>query len=366
MIAVRNKPKVLLALSGGIDSTVALAILQNKGYKVSAITFVIPSFGKKRRRSGPPQRPPDYIEHARRAARILGVAHQVVEAAGLFKAKVFDYFRKEYEAGRTPNPCIKCNQLFKFELLEREARRRGYDLVATGHYAKISASKGRKRFYIREACDRKKDQSYFLAFLPQRILAKTIFPLGGMRKKDVGAQAEKAGLKIENRKESQEICFIDGHYTGYLEGPVRGRQRGGLICDRSGAVLGDHDDIRGFTIGQRKGLGISHREPLYVTAIDRKTNNITVGTKKETMKRGVIVRDLHWQRYQLLNKRVEAYCKIRYGHKKAKASIFRRGQDELEVLFKKKQVAPTPGQAAVFYERGSIIGGGWIERVIDE
>lgn len=267
--------------------------------------------------------------------------------------------------GSTPNPCIVCNQKIKFDLLLRKAESLGCGYIATGHYAKVGYDRPGSRYFIEEGRDKEKDQSYFLSFVPQAALGKTIFPLGNMTKAGSRRLARQLRLKVHDKISSREVCFVRGHYSEYIRGWGKADLKEGDILSSSGQRIGRHKGIHLYTIGQRKGLGIAHKEPLYVIKIQRDSNTIIAGTKKEAFKRVIVAKEPHWGLYEDITKPVRVYCKIRYAHKKAPASVEKIAGGKLRIRFDQPQLAPTPGQAAVFYKGGKLLGGSWIEEVME-
>lgn len=353
--------KVVIGMSGGVDSSVAAALLKREGYDVIGITIKTwpkeecgSSFGKACCSL-------EAITRARAAAEDLKIPHYVIDFSADFKDKVIDYFCAEYLKGRTPNPCVVCNEAIKFGVMLDKAASLGAPAVATGHFAKSGFDKKKGRFLLREGEDRSKGQSYFLFRLSQEQLAHALFPLGDMTKAAVRSTARRLRLKAFNAVSSQDICFIQGlEYAEYIKKRTGVEIKAGEIVDASGKVLGHHKGILFYTIGQRRGLGIAHREPLYVTAIDIGQNRIVAGPRKEVMKRSLTADGLNWVAIDNLTKPVRITAKIRYNHKKAAAIVTKTGADTVRVDFDKPQFAPTPGQAVVFYEKDMVLGGGWI------
>ena len=356
----------MVAMSGGLDSSLAAAVLKKQGYDVIGATMKLwpeEECGKDDRAkaccslSG--------IEDARAIAAKLAIPYYVFDFSKEFKNNVIDYFCREYNRGATPNPCILCNQKLKFDLLLRKTRELDCDFIATGHYAKVGRNRITKRYYIKEGQDKSKDQSYFLAFVSQDALARTLFPLGDITKEKARIMAKKMGLKVHNKASSQEICFISEHYVDYLRKKGAALGGAGDVLNTKGEKIGSHKGIHSYTIGQRKGLGIAYKEPLYVISIDKENNTITAGTKKDVRKKIFIAKEPHWVGVGGLQKPVDLLVKIRYGHKKAKARVEKVSDDELKITFQKSQEAITPGQAAVFYKNDIVWGGAWISKVLE-
>lgn len=360
-----NTAKVLVAMSGGVDSSVAAAILKEEGYQVIGVTMQIwPSdkqaydvdrFGGCCGLSA--------IEDAKRVAYKLGIPHYVMNFRDIFAQKVIADFCQEYSLGRTPNPCIKCNQYIKFGALLERAKELGADFVATGHHARIGKNGASGRHLLKKGIDRRKDQSYVLYTLIQKQLEHTLLPIGNFTKARVREIARELGLPVAARPESQEICFIpDGDYPKFLREYIPQAVKPGPILNRQGNTLGEHRGILFYTIGQRKGLGISAEEPLYVTAIVGERNAIVVGGKEEVYGSELIASRLNWISLAKLEQPITARAKIRYLHNEAEAAITPIDEDKVQVEFKEPQMAITPGQAIVFYHGDTVIGGGTIEQ----
>jgi len=356
-----SREKVVVAMSGGVDSTVAAALLKKKGFDIIGVTFKMwpkEDCGTSVERACSSL---DAIVRARHAAEALGIPYYVVDFSSEFRREVIDYFCAEYLAGRTPNPCIICNKRIKFGLLLKKAKELGASRVATGHYAAVSFDKRRGRFILKEGADKVKDQSYFLFSLSQEQLGSALFPLADLTKEKVRIMARRLKLKAYGAAESQDICFVGrGDYAEYIRKKTGVGIKSGDIVDSSCRVLGRHKGIPYYTIGQRRGLGIAHKEPLYVTGIDIGMNRVIVGEKKDVLKKGLIAHRLNWIAVDGIKRPMRVTAKIRYNHPKAKALVTRTGEDSVRVDFDEPQGSPTPGQAVVFYERNVVIGGGWI------
>jgi len=352
------KKRVVVAMSGGVDSSVAAAILRERGFEVIGITMC---FNLK----DPVVRKPRCcgtkgIEDARRVAHKLGINHYVVNMKDALNRYIISDFMREYTFGRTPNPCVRCNQFIKFGLLFKKADALGAEFLATGHYARGVTSAG--RYYLRKARDLHKDQSYFLYRLKAGQLKRVFFPLGNMLKKEVRKLAESFGLAVADKPESQEICFLPGdNYREFIRANCSVKP--GLIVNKEGAVLGRHKGVALYTIGQREGLGIAAGQPLYITDIDARSDKITVGAKNEAYTKAFAVKDISFIN-RPPKKKIEAKVRIRYNHREAPAGIDIR-QGKAIVYFKEPQFAVTPGQSAVFYQKDIVLGGGIIERRLD-
>jgi tRNA-specific 2-thiouridylase len=347
--------KVAVAMSGGVDSAVAALLLKESDHEVVGLTMclgVAPAPGGPVKCCGPQE-----IEDARSVCHALGIRHYVVDFAADLEEKVIRPFVEEYCRGRTPNPCVACNRWIKFGSLLEKALAWGFDGIATGHYAAIEENNGRYRLKIPK--DRRKDQTYFLHAMPKWALAKVLFPLAEYAKDEVRGIAERAGLPFFDKPESQDICFIpaEGH-RAFL------RSRGvevepGEIVDRRGRVIGRHEGIACYTIGQRTGLGIASPTPLYVTAIDAARNRLVVGEKRELLSGGLAAGQVNCLVDAFPE---EAWAKIRYAHRAARCRISQNG-GRLVVRFAEPQEAVSPGQSVVLYDDGTVLGGGTIEEV---
>jgi len=356
--------KVVVAMSGGVDSSVAAAILKEEGYQVIGVTMQIwPSdeladegdrFGGCCGLGA--------IEDAKRVAYKLGIPHYVMNFRDIFAQKVIANFCREYSLGRTPNPCIRCNQYIKFDALLERAKGLGADFVATGHYARIEKDKASGRYLLKKGIDRRKDQSYVLYPLTQEQLGHTLLPIGNVTKERVREIARELELPVAAKPESREICFIpDNDYAKFLKEYIPQAVKPGPILDRQGSAVGEHRGILFYTIGQRKGLGISAKEPLYVTTIEPERNAIVVGDKEEVYGNELIASKLNWITIAKLKQPTTIKAKIRYLHLEAEAAITPLDGDRVYVKFKEPQMAITPGQAVVFYDHDTVIGGGTIE-----
>ena len=353
--------QVMVAMSGGVDSSVAAALLKEEGYEVVGVTMRIWNgerlTGRETRGCcyGPEE---EDIEDAGKVAQALGIPFHVFDLRREYKTEVLDYVLREYLSARTPNPCVRCNRSVKLDKLVEKAWQAGigFDYVATGHYARVEWAESKGRYLLKKARDETKDQSYFLCSLSQAQLGRCLFPLGNHTKKEVRRLASDFDLGVDDRPESQD--FIAGGYSSLLTAAARP----GPILDRQGNVLGEHRGIPFYTIGQRKGLGISMSEALYVTSIDQKRNAVVVGTKEDVYEDELICAQLNWIAMQGLRRPTKVKAKIRYSHRETEAVIAPLGKDEVHVKFEEPQMAITPGQAIVFYNRDVVLGGGTIER----
>jgi tRNA-specific 2-thiouridylase len=355
--------KVIVAMSGGVDSSVAASLLKEEGYQVIGITMQV----------WPANKPSDEsrfggccgisaVEDARRVAYRLGIPHYVMNFRDIFARKVITDFCQEYRLGRTPNPCIRCNQYIKFDALREKARGLGADFVATGHYARIESEKITGRYLLKKGVDQHKDQSYFLYPMTQEQLSHTLMPLGKFTKEKVREIASELSLPVADKPESQEICFIpDDDYAGFLKDYIPEAARPGLILAENGSILGKHRGILAYTIGQRKGLGISAGEPRYVTDIDPARNVVVVGSREDALGTELIASELNWITMTGPAEPITAKARIRYRHREAEATVVPLDEDKVYVKFIEPQLAITPGQAVVFYDEDTVIGGGTIE-----
>ena len=361
--------RVLVAMSGGVDSSVAAALLCEQGYDVVGVAMRLapdaPMHTPKRRGTCCSH---DDFEDARRVSERMGFPFYIVDLRADFGARVMGNFVSEYLAGRTPNPCVMCNREIKFDRLWSRARALDADLVATGHYARISQDDS-GRYHLLRAADSSKDQSYFLFTLGQAELSRTLFPLGAMTKTEVRSRARALGLANADKPESQEICFVpDGDYARFVERLAPdGSIRRGRITDHAGNILAEHAGIHRFTVGQRRGLGIAAGEPLYVREIRPDTGDVIVGSRAELNSRGLIACDVELVDPSSLDAGAsDVEVKIRYRHPALPARLTISSPRSAEVRFVSEGPAVTPGQACVFYRGDEVVGGGFIERALRE
>ncbi len=351
--------RVLVAMSGGVDSSVAAALLMEQGYEPVGVTMKVWA-GREERSDGCCSL--SSIEDARRVAAKLGVPHYVMNVKEEFFGKVIKKFASEYLAGRTPNPCVDCNRHLKFGLLMGKARELGCKYVATGHYARIIKERNGPGLFLAKAKDGNKDQSYVLYSLSNALLQKVLFPLGNLTKPEVREKARALGLLVAEKEESQEICFVeDNDYAGFISRNFKVRPRPGDIVSPEGVLLGKHNGVMNYTIGQRRGLGLSSKEPLYVLNIDAKKNLLVAGAKELGFSKSFTVKELALNMKGGRKAKVKIAAKIRYKHKEQPATLVLSGKKGI-VEFKKPQWAITPGQIAVFYQGSKVVGGGVIEK----
>ena len=354
-------PKVLALMSGGVDSSTAAAILSQQDFDVVGITMKV---------WDDPEADDDAtkrccsltdVEDARRICALLKIPHYVSNTKASFRKHVVDPFCEEYLIGRTPNPCILCNTEIKFRLMLRRARGLGAECVATGHYARIERDDRTGRRLLLKGRDASKDQTYFLYDLTQRQLERIMFPLGGLTKKQVRAKARDLGFAVAGKPESQEICFVPGNdYRKLLEHLAPERLVPGPIVDLDGKELGRHKGIAGYTIGQRRGLGIAHPRPLYVVGLDVDGAAVVVGTSEHLWANELLAEKVNWISIKKLREPTRVRARIRYRHEESPATISPHEDGAVRVSFDEPQRAITPGQAVVFYDGDIVVGGGII------
>jgi tRNA-specific 2-thiouridylase len=356
-----KRQRVVVGMSGGVDSSATAALLVEQGYDVVGITLKLwPQDCVNR--AGDKCCGPQAVTDARAVCHKLDIPYYLIDEASEFQSKVIQYFADEYKAGRTPNPCVMCNQNLKFGRLIDRADQLGAQYVATGHFARLERCDN-GRVLLKRGRDLRKDQSYFLFSLRQSQLARAMFPIGEKTKSDTREVARHCNLKTADKKESMEICFVpDNDYGRFLEQANLVRKHRGEIVDLHGRVLGHHDGIEFYTIGQRKGLGISSPNPLYVIDLDSVMNRVIVGDDSALERDGFEVERCNWIPFDAPPERLEVMVKIRYNHPGTPATVTPLGNGNAKVKLHVPQRAITPGQAAVFYQEDLVVGGGWIMR----
>jgi tRNA-specific 2-thiouridylase len=364
---------IAVAMSGGVDSSAVAAMLHAQGHTVVGLTLQLWNQRRLAGREGMPEQVQgrccsiDDVYDARRVAEHLGIPYYLVNAQERFEDEVVRPFVSEYLAGRTPIPCTLCNNHLKFDQLLATARGIGAEKIATGHYARNEFNAERGRWVLSRPADRSKDQTYFLFGLTQEQLSRTLFPLGEMQKPQVRELAAQEGLELAAKPDSQEICFIPGgSYAQFLKAYLdeQGREfpesSGELVAAGSGEVVGRHEGVHHFTVGQRKGLKLSTPEPLYVLKIHPDSHRVEVGRDDELYSRSLRANRLNWVSIPAPEQEIRVCVKIRHRHEPAPATLRTTGANEVEVLFDEPQRAITPGQSAVFYQEDEVAGGGWI------
>ncbi|MCJ7426271.1 MAG: tRNA 2-thiouridine(34) synthase MnmA [Dehalococcoidales bacterium] len=344
-----SQKRVAVAMSGGVDSSVAAALLKQAGYEVSGIHMRLGA-----------DMMSNNLADLERTCQLLEIPLYKLDLEREFKQLVIDYFCQEYGRGRTPNPCVACNQYIKFDIVLERALETGADYLATGHYARMRHSPG--GYWLRKAVDKNRDQSYFLYTLGQQQLERLVFPVGGLSKEKVRKKAAELGLPTADKKGSQDVCFIpDNDYRTFVAEYVPLKR--GEIVDINGKILGEHSGLARYTVGQRQGLGLTTTKPLYVLKIDAESNKIVVGNREQALHNALIARNVSWVSGKSPQEPMEITAKIRYKAPEAAAELYPR-DDGVEVRFVEPQSAMTPGQSVVFYQGDEVLGGGIIDAVL--
>ncbi len=341
--------KCLIALSGGVDSSVAAHLMQEAGWDCVGGTMVLHELG------------PDPSRDAAAVAQRLGMPFCAFDCREVFRREVMDDFARCYDCGQTPNPCIRCNRFLKFGLLLQKAQELGCSHVVTGHYARVAWDEGRGRWLLRQGADPDKDQSYFLYGLTQKQLSMVQFPLGGMTKAEIRALAGSLALPTAEKKDSQDVCFIpDGDYAAFLHSHTGLTWPEGDFVDESGRILGRHRGIIHYTVGQRRGLGVSAAQPLYALRVCPETNTVVLGENEALFSRELTAGSVNLISVDRIGGSLRCQVKIRYRHRPAWATVTQPEADTLRVVFDEPQRAITPGQSVVLYDGDLVIGGGVI------
>ena len=354
IIKKQNK-KVLLGMSGGVDSSASAILLQEQGYEVYGVTLEL--WGKEDSQGNL-----EVATDAKKVCDILGIPHYTLNAKEQFREHVIKDFICQYKNCRTPNPCIECNKYLKFGYMYQMAKDMGIDYLATGHYAKMEYSEEYERYVIKKANNTSKDQSYVLYNMPKELLGKVLLPLAEIEtKEEIRKIAREHGLEAANKPDSEDICFIpDGDYKKFLEEHSDIQPQEGNIVNSKGEILGKHQGLYRYTIGQRKGLGISYSEPLFVIGFNPEKNELIVGTESEIYKKEMLVNPINLLLVDELEKPMKVMVKTRYSSQEYPAAIEMASQDTIKVIFDKPVARITPGQSAVFYIEDMVLGGGKI------
>ena len=351
--------RIVVAMSGGVDSSVAAALLVEQSHDVIGLSMQL--YDQRGEETFGSCCTLDDLYDARRVANAIGIPHYILNFERQFRDTVISNFVHEYAAGRTPLPCAHCNSDLKFSTLLDRGRSLGAEQVATGHYARVEQSPA-GRWLLRRSADPAKDQSYFLFSLTQPQLERASFPVGGLSKTAVRAQARRLGLKVAEKPDSQEICFVpDGDYASFVARKEPAVARGGTIVDQRGEVLGGHGGVHRFTVGQRKGLGVSGRTPFYVLKIEAESGQVTVGPREALEQTSLTASGVNWIASDAPSSWLSVSAQIRHRHRPAAGRVRAIEHDRAEFIFGEPQAAVTPGQAVVFYDDDLVVGGGWID-----
>lgn len=355
---MQDNKKVLLGMSGGVDSSVAAILLKEQGYEVCGTTLELC-------KDSSCCNIDTYLE-AKKICKTLGCEHFILKASPEFQKYVVDDFINEYKNCHTPNPCIECNKYLKFGLMWEKAKEMGCNYISTGHYAKTEYSEKYGRYVLKKSDNVKKDQTYVLYTIPKELIEHMVFPLGIFKdKEEVREIARKFNFSVASRPDSEDICFIpDNDYKGYLERNAGFKSKEGNIVNKSGEILGKHTGLYKYTIGQRKGLGISYKEPLFVLGFNIIDNELIVGTENDLYTKEFIVKDFNLLLFDYLNEPVDCEVKIRYSAQSAPCTITKIDDNQVKVTMKEKAKSVTPGQSAVFYIDDIVLGGGKIKEIL--
>lgn len=344
--------KVLVGMSGGVDSTLSVSLLKANGYDVTGVNCLF----------CPDKNTLLDVSDAEEAAKKMSVPFRIFDLRKEFSRDVIGNFISTYECGGTPNPCIVCNKHLKFGTMLDKALEMGFDFIATGHYARVDFSEDTGRYLLKKGLDEKKDQSYFLYTLTQHQLAHTLFPLGSMTKEDVRTMAEKLDLINAKKRDSQDICFIpDGDYAGYIQSNVNKVYPKGNFVDTNGRVLGEHQGIINYTVGQRKGLGIALGKPAFVKAINPEDNTVTLCDNDELFSKELTAKNINLISVDKIPEPMRVKAKVRYRHEAQWATVTQSDTNTIKVIFDEPQRAITKGQAVVLYDGDTVVGGGEIQ-----
>ena len=345
-----KKGKVLIGMSGGVDSTVSALILKQAGYEVIGATMKL-------------WEDSSAVEDAKKVCDQIGIQHYTINCEKDFKEHVIEDFIQCYQCCKTPNPCIECNKYLKFGTFYKKALELGCDYISTGHYAKVEYSEKYKQYVMKKSESIKKDQTYFLYSIPKEVLPKIILPLENFTdKNDIRKMAEENKLEVAHKKDSQEVCFIpDNNYGKFLENNLKDKPKCGNIVLKDGTILGEHKGLIHYTIGQRKGLGVAYKEPLYVIELNKEKNEVVVGEEKDLYINKLYANNLNFLLDIDLSKPIEVMAKVRFRAKEAKAILEVLENGEAKVTFEEPQRAITPGQSVVFYIEDIVLGGGKIK-----
>ena len=351
--------RIVVAMSGGVDSSVAAALLAEQGHDVIGLSMQL--YDQRGDQAFGSCCTLDDLHDARRVANAIGIPHYILNFERQFQETVISNFVREYASGRTPLPCAHCNSDLKFSALLDRARGLGAEHVATGHYARVEQTPD-GRWTLRRSVDSTKDQSYFLFSLTQEQLGRAVFPVGGLNKRDVRTEARRLGLTVAEKPDSQEICFVpDGDYASFVSRNDPAVHRSGAIVDEGGVVVGHHAGVHRFTVGQRKGLGVSAPAPLYVLRINAESGTVTVGPRAALQRTSLTASGVNWIAVDAPEGWIPVLAQIRHRHAPAAARVRASDAGRAELIFDMPQPAITPGQAVVFYDGDIVVGGGWID-----